>query len=253
MTTLLLYYSGVGNTKRVAQMISENITPKHKIEVYSIEKLPNNFSIEKYSSLIIGFPTIHSSPAKPILKFVENMPILEKPIGTFIYTTCGLYSTNSLRIFSKICVKKNIIPILNKSYRCSATDGVLLAPFMKCWFSDEKNLNRKVRKDSLDFLEITTKPLKTNIPKFKLYSILNYPNKIMGTIFPFKIYLHKEKCIKCGKCVLDCPVKAYDFDSNNFPNIDHKKCISCFRCIHKCPKKALSIFKKKSHKKTLYY
>lgn len=163
-----------------------------------------------------------------------------------------LYSCNTLRLFGLKCSKKNIIPVFNRGYRCKAIDGILLAPFMKCWFSDEKNLNKKVKKDIDEFTTIIGKPLNSNIPRIKLYSILNYPNKFLGEAYSFKIYLHEKRCIKCGKCITNCPVKACEVDEYGLPNIDQKNCVNCYRCIQHCPKRALSLSKKRHPKKTLY-
>lgn len=248
---LVLYYSGVGNTKRVAEIITSNISAQYNLDIYSIEKLPDNFCIKKYKAIIIGFPTIHSSPAKPILEFLNNITKLENAVPTYVFTTCGLYSANSLRIFGQRSVVKNMAPIINRSYRCPATDGMLLVPFLKCLFVDEKNLHQRVKKDSFEFMKLIKMPLRINIPRTKVYSILNYPNKILGQRFPFKIYLHKEKCVRCGKCISNCPVQAYKIDNNGFPIIDKSKCISCYRCIHHCTERALSLSKKKAPKKTL--
>ena len=249
---LLLYYSGVGNTKRVAKIIKEKLSIRYNVDMYSIEKLPVNFSLENYKAVVIGFPTIHSSPAKPINIFLDKLEKLKKPIGAYIFTTFGLYSCNALRILSLRCSEKNIIPILNKGYRCKATDGILLTPFMKCWFSDDKKLNEKLKRDTQEFFEKLEKPIKIDIPRIKIYSILNYPNKLLGELYSFKIYLHKEKCVKCSKCINDCPVKAIRSDKYKFPKVRYKECINCYRCIHHCPKKALSLSKKKRPSKTLF-
>lgn len=249
---LVLYYSGVGNTKRVAEVIVTSLSIEYTVDIYSIENLPDDFSFDNYKAMVIGFPTIHSSPAKLINIFLDKLDKLKKPIGAYIFTTFGLYSSNALRILAIKCSKKNIIPILNRGYRCKAIDGILLAPFMKCWFSDEKKLNEKLKKDSNKFTEMIDKPLNINIPRIKMYSILNYPNKLLGEAYSFKIYLHEERCIKCGKCITNCPIKAYEVDKYGLPKIYHEKCINCYRCIHHCPKRALSLSKKKTPKKTLY-
>lgn len=154
-------------------------------------------------------------------------------------------------MIGKICVKKNIISIINRSYRSPATDGILLAPYMKCWFSEERNLGQEVKNDSLKFMELIKRPLKIDIQRIKVYSILNFSNKLLGEKFIFKIYLHKEKCIGCIKCILNCSSQAYKLDENGFPIINKTKCINCYRCIHHCPQKALLLSKRKTPTKTL--
>ncbi|MGL4874912.1 MAG: flavodoxin family protein, partial [Clostridium sp.] len=96
---LVLYYSGVGNTKRVSEIIKTNISERYSVDIYSVEELPKGFSFQNYKALAIGFPTIHSAPAKMISVFLDKLEKLKEPIGAYIFTTFGLYSANSLRIF----------------------------------------------------------------------------------------------------------------------------------------------------------
>ena len=183
MNILILYYSGVGNTKMVATKIFDLLHGSHEATLVSIEKLSTDIAIDNYDSLVIGFPTIHAAPAQPILTFIKQIKRLEKSIPAFLFTTCGLYSANTLRIFGKQCEKKNIITILSKSYRCAATDGVLIAPTMNIWFCHEKRLDKKVEHDVSAFIRHCNDPIIANIPRFKIYSILNYPNKFFGQRF----------------------------------------------------------------------
>lgn len=48
----------------------------------------------------------------------------------------------------------------------------------------------------------------------------------------------KSKCIKCLKCLDNCPKKAITLD-NDVIKINEKACIPCFKCVKHCPKKAL--------------
>lgn len=253
MNILILYYSGVGNTKMVATKIFDLLRGSHEVTLTSIEELQTDPVIADYDSLVIGFPTIHVAPAQPILTFMEQIKQLKKPVPTFLFTTCGLYSANTLRIFAKQCEKKNIITILSRSYRCAAVDGILIAPSMKIWFSHEKRLDKKVENDVSTFVRNCNSPAVADIPRFKLYSILNYPNEFFGQRFAPKIYTHKKNCVSCGKCVINCPVQCISKDGNGYPVFDNEKCIHCYRCIHHCPKKALSLSKKRPPLKTLYH
>ena len=103
---LVLYYSGVGNTKRVSEVIASNLSIEYIVDIYSIENLPNTFSFDNYKAMVIGFPTIHSSPAKPINIFLDKLDKLKKPIVAYIFTTFGLYSCNTLRILAKSVVRR---------------------------------------------------------------------------------------------------------------------------------------------------
>jgi len=53
--------------------------------------------------------------------------------------------------------------------------------------------------------------------------------------------VNKEKCIKCGKCVKDCPVHIIEMD--DYPQIvqDGMKCLKCEHCFAVCPTGAISI------------
>lgn len=240
---LILYFSGVGNTRSIAEELYRYASII-STSIYSVEKLPNDFDINNYSAIILGTPTYHSEPAKPLMDFLATVNPNRK-IPAFIFTTCGLYSENCLRILAKECMKHNIIPIHSASYRCSATDGILLTPFIEYWFKNERELLSKTRKDLRIFITRLKSHSKSDIPSPKWYTPLNYPNKMLGKMTTFPIYLHKDKCTKCGKCQNNCPQSAVT-QKNGYPNIDKNKCINCYRCIHRCPTLALSLSKYKT-------
>lgn len=239
---LIIYFSGVGNTRSVAESIMADISGI-PTEIYSVENLPMDFSIEKYSAVIIGTPTYHSEPAKPLMDFIGTVESSRK-IPAFIFTTCGLYSENCLRILAKKCLERKMIPVHSASYRCCATDGMLLTPYMECWFKNERDLQEKIKSDVSTFICKLKSRSKAEIPVPKWYTVLNYPNKMLGKAVTFPIYLHEDRCIRCGKCIVKCPKKAIS-KSVDYPVVNRAECINCYRCIHHCPELALSLFKDK--------
>ncbi len=246
---LILYFSGVGNTKYVAECMYQSIKKQCAVDIKSIEEISISFDFSQYDKIILGTSTIHSEPAKPMKDFLKAINRLEKPIPAFIYATYGLYPENVLRVFADLCIVKNIIPVCYSGYRCRATDGVLLVPSIKFLARNEKNINKKIEKDVNKF--IIEDKVDFNKPKYKWYGLLNYPNKWIGQHFHFEIFLHKKHCVKCNKCVVNCPVGAIERDDLGYPVINRQKCINCYRCIHNCPRMALSLFRKKRHKKTI--
>ncbi len=240
---LILYFSGVGNTKMIADYIFGQINSRQQnSDIFSIENLSSNFDISKYEKIVIGMPTIHSEPAKPMKEYIKGLDIIEKAIPIFIFTTCGLYSANTLRILAKLCLKKNLIPVMCRTYRCSAVDGMLLVP--RLFSKHEKYLYDKIDSDLDRFL--SERSVIQKIPRFKIYSIFNYPNKLLGQNYRFKIYINKNKCTKCRVCIINCPMKAVVMGQNGYPYINYKKCMNCYRCIYHCKSVALSLYRKNS-------
>lgn len=239
---LIIYFSGVGNTKAVAEHIKYCINIL-STEIYSVENFPADININNYSAVIIGTPTYHSEPALPLVRFLDRLKPGRK-IPAFLFATCGLYPENCLRVLAEECLKHNIIPIHSASYRCSATDGMLIAPFMECWFRNEKDLQPKIKKDIKAFIGKLRSHSRVDIPRSKWYAVLNYPNKILGKATTFPIYLHQDRCIKCGKCKRDCPQGAI-IVIDGYPAISKAECMNCYRCIHHCPSLAWSLSKNK--------
>lgn len=56
---------------------------------------------------------------------------------------------------------------------------------------------------------------------------------------PFKPRTDEELCVRCGTCVVQCPVFAIDAEDPTKTDAD--ACISCMRCIDVCPRGAREI------------
>lgn len=61
----------------------------------------------------------------------------------------------------------------------------------------------------------------------------NHPYREFGGV-PFKPKADEELCVRCGACVVQCPVCAIDADDPT--RTDAETCISCMRCIDVCPR-----------------
>lgn len=52
------------------------------------------------------------------------------------------------------------------------------------------------------------------------------------------ILLYPDRCIGCGACVQQCPIKVHSFDGSRHI-MDREKCIHCFKCCEECYADAL--------------
>ena len=251
MKILILYFSGVGATRKVAQHMHTRLSQNYQADIFSVESsdIPN---INHYDCLIFGTPTYHAAPAKVIIDYIRAIPPLKKKTPAFVFNTRGLCSLNTNRTLAKELLCKNIITIIDKAYRSPASDGSIIAPFIKRFWMFENNIGKKINKDCATFLALLKQShLMGYIPQFQLGSILNAPNKAAGQFFTLRIHLHKDICSKCCRCIKHCPHLAFSAGINGYPVFNSKKCENCYRCVHHCPKLALSISKGKKLKRTL--
>ena len=256
---LILYFSGVGATKKIAELIHSQLSRNCKADIFSIE-CKDTPTIDNYNALVIGTPTYHAAPARAVMNYIEALPPLAKEMPAFIYNTRGLCSLNTNRLAAKGLHRKNIVTVMDRAYRGPASDGSLIAPFINRFFEFEKGIESKIDRDCSEFLRLLENgEVQGYTPRFQFGSIINAPNKLAGQLITLKIHLHKDKCVKCGKCIEHCPYTILSKDKNDYPQFAPKGtaaqpgCENCYRCIHHCPKTALSLSKRKTPKKILHY
>lgn len=245
MKLLVVYHSGVGNTKFVAEILYHKLLLTNDVELKAVEDVIDGIRYDDFDGFIFGFPTYHVNPSVSMTNFLDHIEKVEDKKPVYIFTTCGWFSANSTRIFAKSCLDKNFIPVLSRSFRCPGTDGVLLAPYIRFFYTFEKKLLDKIEIDVNEINKVFSPNPRVNMPKFSWASVLNYPNMKLGQAYTFNINLHKENCIKCGKCIKHCNVKGLILGDNGYPIFNKDNCEKCYRCIHHCSENALSLSKKK--------
>ena len=50
-----------------------------------------------------------------------------------------------------------------------------------------------------------------------------------------------SKCIKCGKCWMNCPDESYDQQKDGTFKVDLNKCKGCGICANECPVKCIKM------------
>ncbi|MEG2848462.1 MAG: EFR1 family ferrodoxin [Bacilli bacterium] len=240
----IIYFSGTGNSKYVANYLSEKlINSSNEVNIYSIEE---NYEInEEVDLLIIGGPIYAGNvPEKLIKSVLRNIP--DRKIDCIVYTTsAGLLNANGVDSLAKKLDKKGYNIIAKETYEMPRNFY-----FGKYKKNTKEEINKIINNTNkqLDILvnNINMKNLymenmenKGVLTKDLLAETFSIMAKFMGKNFSVD-----ENCTKCGMCVKKCPEKNIIFDSSN--NIKFlNKCMMCTRCIHSCPKNAINYKKKK--------
>ena len=246
---IILYHSGAGSTKTIAEIFYNKLTSFFSCDIENIYLDYNFDKLSEYDFIIFGFPTYHCEPSESMMDFIKKMPKFPEVKNAFVFTTYGLYTGNTEKIFVKSCKHKNINTCGSNAYKAPATDGVLLFPSMDFMFKYGEEVPNKIKKD-INFIKDTLKSdvYKSNyIPRIKLYTILNYPNKLFGKNFTRNISIINNKCIGCEKCVNECIRDCWKKEKDKRVwNSDN--CESCFKCVHHCPSSAIILSEKTLNK-----
>lgn len=244
---LIIYNSGAGSTKTIVDVYS-TLLSEYQVDILGVS-LSFDFSVlNNYNLLVFAFPSYHCDVSPLMSDFMNKMPKQTRIKKAFVFITYGLYAGNTLRIFIKKCMEKNIYVADYADYRAPATDGSLMLPSVKFMYRYENKIAINIIKDIENIKRIlSVDSFKNKLPRFKLYSLLNYPSQLMGKKHKPQIKVREDVCICCNLCVKQCPRECWAI-GNSYPIFDKSKCDTCYKCIHQCPKQAL-IFSDKTIQK----
>jgi flavodoxin len=107
--TCILYFSRTGNTKRVAEAISDS----SKAPAFDITSSEPSV-VEDYDLLILGTPVEGFRPAKETLAFVERLPKTEDKKAV-LFCTCRFWKGRTFKVLEKRLANKGYDTVLSVS------------------------------------------------------------------------------------------------------------------------------------------
>ena len=235
---VMLYFSGTGNSKYIANLFSEKVNAK----CYSIEEnIDFGKIIQEHETISFCYPIYGSYVPRIMRDFVSNNVEKLKNKNLIIFCTQLMFSGDGARAFTdllpsgygnviyaehfnmpnNIC-NINIFPITNgeknKKYIKAANKK------MNRVCNDLEN--KKVKKRGFN-------KVSSFMGKSQSAHWLDIEEKNKSLV---KV---DEDCIKCGICAKLCPMKNLDLTSRGIEQND--ECILCYRCVNACPKKAITV------------
>jgi flavodoxin len=112
MKACVLYTSLTGNTKRLAEAISELL----KAPLFDIANAPEPSAMQDFDLLVIGTPVMGMRPAPGVQSFVKRLPEC-KDKKTILFCTYAIKQGGTLKVLEKEITSKGYINILNVSKR----------------------------------------------------------------------------------------------------------------------------------------
>lgn len=247
---MILYFSGTGNSKYIAQKIG-TITGDQVISINERLQKGNMEQLQSDAPFVFVCPTYASRIPRIVKDYIIKV-IFSGTANVYFILTCSAQTFNAVHYINKLCQKKG--------FNLLGFAEVVMPQNYVALF----NVSGKEEADAtIAKAETKITQLAMNIrDKLKL-PVFNETGGIKGQISSgminsifYKFIIHAdgfhatEKCIHCEKCAKLCPLNNIDI-VNGTPVWDDR-CTHCMACICACPKEAIE-YKDKTQGKTRYY
>ncbi|OOM77047.1 EFR1 family ferrodoxin [Clostridium sp. BL-8] len=251
MKTTIYYFSGTGNSLKIAKDLTVKLENADVVSITSIMKKNDSVPITADKIGII-YPVYIWGIPKIVSKFIKKIQTDNKGKYFFAIATCGGKVAGSLLRLSK--------ELSSKGFKLSLGFSLVLPsnyiPYIPKDGDDTTDNQQKLFTVAEKRLDEITSLIKNNksakIEKGSLKDCLIQT----GLIYRFaSTAIHKmdkgfwttTDCISCGLCEKICPMKNIVLKDDT-PIWLHK-CEMCFRCLNYCPKNAIQFMKNTEGKK----
>jgi flavodoxin/NAD-dependent dihydropyrimidine dehydrogenase PreA subunit len=257
-SVLLYYFSGTGNSRRLAEVSSERFKESgFKVKVKNIE---DNEVAEKhndYSCHGFIFPSLGFGIAKLMTEFMQALPpATEKE--AFIIVSMGNEEYHLPPSEGK-CLGQGKKILEKKGYKVVGGDAVAMPNnWITGWSAPPPEKAALIVEDGekavREFIEKIINGefyMKKSHWLSKLLGITVNPFMLFGLNFMYLSFYINDKCNSCEICAKICPVENIAM-INGKPKWG-KECFWCHRCLNLCPKEsAQGIFIGTSAKRRRY-
>ena len=230
MRIACLYFSGTGNTLRTVNYVQECIS--FDMDIFDVVK-DDVVDFSNYDHLIICYPIYGFNCPKPVIDYVKKINKLEKNISCLVIKNSGehLFWNNGSSLYLRRLLKKRNISLKSEYHYLMPYSFVFRhSDYMA--YNMDTTCHELIKLDIKDYLEGKYHPIK----RFFGDRLFAFTFRIQwwgGRVNGKHYKIDSTKCIKCMKCVNDCPVNNIEYKDDKF--VFGKKCLMCQRCVINCP------------------
>lgn len=240
---MILYFSGTGNSKYVAKVLSSE-TNDETVSLNERLKKDDFSPIVTDNEIIVVFPNYCGRMPKVVWEYLNKVEINAK--GIRFVCTCFQSGWNAGKYCKKLAKTKQI------SYLGTETIKMPQGYVANFNVLNQEDADKQIKEITPNIVEIAD-TIKNNLPFKEEKASLKgkFMTNIMAPIFyPLMVSAKGFKCdgdcTSCGKCESVCPL-------NNIKIVDGKPqwgktCTHCMACINGCPQKAIN-YKNKTQKR----
>jgi Pyruvate/2-oxoacid:ferredoxin oxidoreductase delta subunit len=242
MAAVIFYFTGTGNSLKIAKTVSDKINNCKIIPMGSNRGIIIN---KEYDSIGFIYPIYFWGIPKNVKDFISEMTIKNNE-NTYFYAiaTYGGFAGNGIKLLNKMLSEKNIKLKYGKVLRIFSNyilNFKMPVKFMKILEKSDKKL--------LPIIESIAGKQTNSIGNINKKINQFYEKSINSIQDEDKNYTINGNCTGCGICKEVCPVNNIEMTESK-PEFKHK-CEQCMACIQYCPQKAIN-YKNKTQGKMRY-
>ncbi|MFX1389070.1 MAG: EFR1 family ferrodoxin [Promethearchaeota archaeon] len=236
MVTTIYYFTGTGNSLKIAKDISEELDD---IELIPIAKIWELNSI-KAKSKNVGFifPLYYSGLPKIVYDFISKLEVKNVKYFFTVITNAGGINELPLQQIEEILNAKE--KTLNAGFYITMPNNFILGynvdseKRQRALFEKAINQVHKICEIVKNETTIITQDIFQKNVKRSAKMNTTFRNEVLDSD---KSFYANKNCTSCGICENICPVKNIRL-IEGVPQWNHK-CQQCLACIHFCPEEAI--------------
>ena len=243
MKVAIYYFSGTGNTElTVKKWELEAKKNNIELQLFNIEKINDKeIDVSSFDKIGFGYPIHAFNAPRNVWKFCKRIKKCTTKKPAFAVMVSGEYMnlnhSSNIKMAS-ILKRKNIF--FESEYHYVMPYNMIFRHTEKRAYKMYTVMNDLVPLDVKEYL-IKNKPhhLKKHKIFMRPFCWLLRIEQLFAPINGKTYRINKKKCIKCMKCVNNCPTQNIEFVDGKFKF--HNHCLCCTRCSFYCPTNAFSI------------
>lgn len=248
MKNTIYYFSGTGNSLKIAQDLAEKLGDTNVVAISNIMKKGSDLSLCSDKIGII-YPVYAWGIPKIVSKFIRKVKVANKDAYFFAIATCGGRVAGSLLQLSK--------ELSSRDFKLSLGVAIPLPTNYTVKFGacsiDKQNTLFKAAEEKLNKIALQIK--NNQVEEIERGSLKDCVINTGVISRLFSLFVHNidrgfwtnNDCVSCGLCKKICPAQSIEL-KNGKPVWLHQ-CEQCFRCLNYCPKDAIQFSKKTVGKK----
>lgn len=245
MKNIIFYFTGTGNSLKVARDIAEKLG-KNECEIVHIPDYKEKVLPQGYERIGFVCPVYSGEPPVCVERFLQETDFTKnKSAYFFTVATYGGTQGNAFYVVNSYLKQQGLK--LNAGFRVRMNGNYILA--YPTW-NISKNSIPKIETKITQAAEMIVRKETTTIPNTKNV-VFDFMHRKMMPIFleKDKDFKASDLCVSCEICYKVCPVENIKMIHGKPSFQGH--CEQCMACIHACPQKALN-YKNVTQKRLRY-